>query len=206
MKRCWIAGWVLCLSLATSYSADNLWTGAVSSDWNEENNWDQGGVPDAFWKDPAGTDGENAVVSTTSPNIATITADILSTPYDINVTGGGRIDHRAGVAGTANGSWMAVGMDSTPSFYNLADTSTTGLGISGYGQGTGTLNATGNLNLAAYGGNRNGTMNINTTGFGDSFAHWLGSRRNSHWPWWRHRNIEYCRGFFQRIEKFPTGQ
>ena len=55
-------------------------------------------------------------------------------------------------------------MDSTPNFYNLADTSTTGLGISGYGQGTGTLNVTGNLNLAAWGGSRNGTMNINTTG------------------------------------------
>jgi autotransporter-associated beta strand protein len=55
-------------------------------------------------------------------------------------------------------------MDNTPSFYNLADTSTVGTGISGYALGSGTLNATGNLNLAAWGGNRNGTMNINTTG------------------------------------------
>ena len=157
MKRSWIAGWVLCLSLATSYSADNLWTGATSTDWNDGTNWDQDGVPDTAF-------GENAVVSTTTPRIATITADISSTPNDINVTGGGRIDHRAGIAGTAGGAWMAVGMDGTPSFYNLADTSTIGTGISGYGQGTGTLNATGNLNLAAWGGNRNGTMNINTTG------------------------------------------
>jgi autotransporter-associated beta strand protein len=164
MKRCWIAGWVLCLSLATSYSADNLWTGAVSSDWNVKENWADGNVPDAVWFSLDGTNGDNAVVSTTTPKIATITADILSTPNDINVTGGGRIDHQAGIAGTFGGAWMNVGMDSTPSFYNLADTSTTGLGISGYGQGTGTLNATGNLNLAAWGGNRNGTMNINTTG------------------------------------------
>jgi len=157
MKRCWIAGWVLCLSLATSYSADNLWTGATSTDWNDGTNWALGGVPDTSF-------GDNAVVSTTTPRIATITADISSTPNDINVTGGGRIDHRAGIAGTAGGAWMAVGMDGTPSFYNLADTSTTRLGISGYGQGTGTLNVTGNLNLAAWGGSRNGTMNINTTG------------------------------------------
>jgi len=157
MKRCWIAGWVLCLSLATSYSADNLWTGATSTDWNDGTNWALGGVPDTSF-------GDNAVVSTTTPRIATITADISSTPNDINVTGGGRIDHRAGIAGTAGGAWMAVGMDGTPSFYNLADTSTIGTGISGYGQGTGTLNVTGNLNLAAWGGNRNGTMNINTTG------------------------------------------
>jgi autotransporter-associated beta strand protein len=157
MKRCWIAGWVLCLSLAKSYSADNLWTGTTSSDWNDPLNWAEGGVPDTSFSD-------NAVVSTTTPRIATITADISFTPNDINVTGGGRIDHRAGIAGTAGGAWMAVGMDGTPSFYNLADTSTIGTGISGYGQGTGTLNVTGNLNLAAWGGNRNGTMNINTTG------------------------------------------
>ena len=81
MKRCWIAGWVLCLSLATSYSEDNLWTGATSTDWNEPSNWSQGGVPDTAF-------GYNAVVSTTTPNIATITADISSTPNDINVTGG----------------------------------------------------------------------------------------------------------------------
>ncbi len=164
MKRCWIAGWVLCLSLATSYSANNLWTGAVSSDWNNGTNWADGNVPDAVWYSPDGTNGDNAVVSTTTPNIATITADILSTPNDINVTGGGRIDHRAGTAGTYNGAWMSVGMDGTPSFYNLADTSTTGLGITGYGQGSGSLNATGNLLIAAFGENRTATMNINTDG------------------------------------------
>ena len=139
MKRCWIAGWVLCLSLATSYSADNLWTGPLSSDWNDtDTNWAAGGVPDAV-NSTDGTNGDNAVVSTTLPNIATITADILYTPNDIIVTGGGRIDHRAGTAGTYNGAWMSVGMDGTPSFYNLADTSTTGLGISGYAQGSGTV-------------------------------------------------------------------
>ena len=161
MKRCWIAGWVLCLSLATSYSqTNNVWTGTTSSDWNDGLNWSLGVVPDAQFTSPI----ENAVVSTVTTNIATITADILYTPNDIIVTGGGRIDHQAGIAGTFGGAWMNVGMDSTPSFYNLADTSTTGLGISGYGQGTGTLNVTGNLNLAAWGGSRNGTMNINTTG------------------------------------------
>jgi autotransporter-associated beta strand protein len=108
--------------------------------------------------------GDNAVVSTTTPNIATITADISSTPNDINVTGGGRIDHRAGTAGTSNGAWMYVGQDSMTSFYNLADTSATGLGISGYAQGSGTLNPTGNLQVASWGSDRNGTININTTG------------------------------------------
>ena len=160
MKRCWIAGWVLCLGLATSYSADNLWTGAVSSDWNVKDNWDQGGVPDAFWFNADGTDGENAVVSTTSPNIATITADILYTPYDIIVRGGGRIDHQAGIAGTFGGAWMKV----DNGIYNLANTGTPGLGITSYAQGSGSLNATGNLLIAAFGDNRTATMNINTAG------------------------------------------
>ena len=223
MKRCILTALVASFGLSAANAQDNVWTGTTSTDWNEPSNWSQGGVPDTAF-------GDKAVVSTTTPNIATITADISSTPNDINVTGGGRIDHQAGIAGPANGSRMFVGMDSTPSFYNLADTSVAGGGITGYGQGSGTVNATGNLNLAAWGGNRNGTMNINTTGAlnvtgtlrigndGGSvgvmnlesgsviLSHWLGSRRNSHWPWWRHRNIEYCRGFFHRIEKFPTGQ
>jgi len=152
-----VATLLLGLSAPLGHAVDNFWTGAVSSDWNAAANWSENGVPDTLF-------GDNAVVATTTPNIATITADISATPNDINVTSGGRIDHQAGVAGTANGSWMAVGMDTNASVYNLAETATTGTGISGYGQGTGTLNATGNLNLAAYGGNRNGTMNINTSG------------------------------------------
>ncbi|NQX00256.1 hypothetical protein HQ447_06320, partial [bacterium] len=148
---------VLCLSASLSHGADNIWTGTTSSDWNDGTNWSLAGVPDTASSD-------NAVVSTISPNIATITADIASTPNDIMVTGGGRIDHQAGVAGTSGGAWMFVGQDSTPSFYNLADTSITGLGISGFAQGMGTLNPTGNLQVASWGSNRNGTININTTG------------------------------------------
>ncbi len=148
---------VLSFSASLSHADDNNWTGTTSSDWNDATNWSEAGVPDTLF-------GDNAVVSTVAPNIATITADIITSPNDINVTGGGRIDHQAGIAGTAGGAWMSVGQDSTQSFYNLADTSTAGTGISGYAQGSGTLNVTGNLNLAAWGGNRKGTMNINTTG------------------------------------------
>jgi autotransporter-associated beta strand protein len=148
---------VLCFSASLSHGADNNWTGSTSSDWNDAANWSLGGVPDTAYT-------ENAVVSAVAPNIATITADIAFTPNDIIVTGGGRIDHRAGIAGTFSGAWMYVGQDSTSSFYNLANTATPGLGISGYAQGTGTLNPTGNLMVASWSGNRNGTMNINTTG------------------------------------------
>jgi autotransporter-associated beta strand protein len=147
---------VLCFSASLSHAADNNWTGTTSSDWNEATNWSEGGVPDTFFSD-------NAVVATVTPNIATITADIASTPNDIIVRGGGRIDHQAGIAGTNGGAWMFVGQDSTPSFYNLADTGSAGIGITGFAQGSGSLNATGNLLLGAFGDNRIGTLRMNTS-------------------------------------------
>jgi autotransporter-associated beta strand protein len=148
---------VLCFSASLSNGADNIWTGATSSDWNIGTNWSLGGVPDTAF-------GDNAVVDSAPANIATITADISFTPNDIIVTGGGRIDHRAGIAGTNGGAWMFVGQDSALSFYNLANTAIPGPGISGFAQGTGTLNPTGNLQVASWGSNRNGSININTTG------------------------------------------
>ena len=145
---------VASFGLSAANAQDNVWTGTTSTDWNTAGNWSLTNVPT----------GQNTVVNNTSGNIATITADLAATPNDIIVTGGGRIDHLAGTAGTGGGSWMYVGKDSTLSTYNLADTSVAGGGITGYGQGSGTVNATGNLQVAAWGGNRNGTMNINTTG------------------------------------------
>ena len=142
------------ITLSAASAQDNTWTGGTSTDWNTAANWSGNAVPT----------GQNAVVNNTSGNIATITADLAATPNDIIVTGGGRIDHLAGTAGTGGGSWMFVCQDSTLSTYNLADTSVAGGGITGYAQGTGTVNATGNFNLAAFGGSRVGTMNMNTTG------------------------------------------
>lgn len=169
MKRCWIAGWVLCLSLATSYSASNFWTGNVSSDWNNTENWSPQFVPD-------GAENENAVINNgASGYIATISADISAIPNAIEVTAGSRIDHQAGVAGNAVGFYMAVGMDGAPSFYNLADTRTVGTGISGYAQGSGSLNATGNLYVGADAINRAGTLRVNTSGAPRGF------QRTLHW-------------------------
>ena len=147
---------VFCFSSSLSQAVDNNWTGTTSSDWNDGTNWSEGGVPDTAF-------GDNAVVSTVSPNIATITEDISFTPNDIIVRGGGRIDHQAGIAGTNGGAWMFVGQDGTPSFYNLADTGSAGAGITGFAQGSGSLNATGNLLVGAFGDGRTGTMRVNTS-------------------------------------------
>ena len=148
-----VAALLLGLSAPLGHAVDNFWSGAVSSDWNDGANWSEGEVPDTEFV-------ENAVVATTTPNIATITSDISATPNDIIVTGGGRIDQLAGVAGTSGGAWMKV----DNGIYNLANTDIPGLGITGYAQGSGSLNATGNLLIAAFGDNRTATININTDG------------------------------------------
>ncbi|MBJ7397074.1 MAG: hypothetical protein JHC76_13635, partial [Akkermansiaceae bacterium] len=125
---------VLCFSASLSHGAENNWTGTTSSDWNVATNWSEGGVPDQSFDD-------NAVVATVSPNIATITANISSTPKDIIVRGGGQLDHTAGTAGTGGGAWMFVGQNDTAGTYNLANTGSAGAGITGFAQGTGSLNA-----------------------------------------------------------------
>jgi len=151
---------VASLGISAAHAAD--WTGTTSTDWNTGSNWSGGTVPT----------GENAIVNNTSGNTATINGNLSVTPNDIIVRSGSRIDHLAGTAGTGGGSWMWV----ENGVYNLANTASAG-GISGFGQGTGSLSATGNLLVGAWGDNRNGTINVNTTGtfavsgelfFGDS--------------------------------------
>jgi T5SS/PEP-CTERM-associated repeat protein len=142
----------LALSIATAQ--DNSWTGGTSGDWNTATNWSLGNVPTA----------QNAIVDTAPANIATISADISATPNDIVVRGGGRLNHVAGTAGTGGGSWMFIGQNDTAGTYNLADTNSAGSGITGFAQGTGSLNATGNLLVGAFGDNRTGTVRVNTSG------------------------------------------
>jgi len=164
---------VLSFSASLSHAVDNNWTGTTSSDWNDGTNWSEGGAPDTTFSD-------NAVVSTVSPNIATITADISATPNDIVVKGGGRIDHRAGIAGTFGGAWMFVGQDNSSGTYNLANTGTVGGGITGFAQGSGSLNATGNLLVGAFGDNRTGTVRVNTSGtLAVSGEFFIGDSQNS---------------------------
>ncbi len=140
--------------LSAAIAQDNFWAGSVSTDWNTAGNWSLGNVPT----------GQNAIVDSAPANIATISADISATPNDIVVRGGGRLDHTAGTAGTGGGSWMFVGQDNTAGTYNLANTGSVAGGITGFGQGTGSLNATGNLLVGAFGDNRTGTVRVNTSG------------------------------------------
>lgn len=151
------------ITLSAASAQDNTWTGGTDTDWNTPGNWSLTNVPT----------GQGAIVDNASGNIATISSNITATPTDIYVRNGSRIDHLAGNAGTGAGNYMWVENGT----YNLADTASVGGGISGYAQGAGSLSANANLLVGAWGDNRNGTINVNTTGifavagelfFGDS--------------------------------------
>ncbi|WP_338285532.1 autotransporter-associated beta strand repeat-containing protein [Luteolibacter sp. LG18] len=145
-------------------AAAQTWVGDTSTDWNDPLNWTTDAFPSAG----------NAVINTNTGNIATITADSAFTPVDIvlgSVTGtNGRVDHRAGTLTTGLGNWMYLGNAGTATgTYNLADTSTTGAGITGFGTGSGSLTIGGTSTtsgrlLLGNGGTTNGVFNMNTTG------------------------------------------
>ena len=157
-------------ALSAANAQENFWTGTTSTDWNTAANWSLGNVPT----------GQNAIVDSTPANIATISADISATPNDIVVRGGGRLDHTAGTAGTGGGSWMFVGQNDTAGTYNLANTGSVAGGITGFAQGTGSLNATGNLLVGAFGNNRTGTVRVNTSGtLAVSGEFFIGDSQNS---------------------------
>ena len=143
---------VVSFGLSAAYAAD--WTGGTNTDWNTGSNWSDGSVPT----------GQNAIINNSSGNIATISANLSVTPNDIDVRNGSRLDHVAGTAGTNGGSWMFVGQDNSAGTYNLANTGSVGAGITGFAQGTGSFNATGNLLVGAFGDNRTGTVRVNTSG------------------------------------------
>ena len=143
---------VVSFGLSAAYAAD--WTGGTNTDWNDATNWSGGSVPT----------GQNAIINNSSGNIATISANLSVTPNDIDVRNGSRLDHVAGTAGTNGGSWMFVGQDNSAGTYNLANTGSAGAGITGFAQGSGSFNATGNLLVGAFGDNRTGTIRVNTSG------------------------------------------
>ena len=154
LGRRFITALTAAIGISAASAAD--WTGTISTDWNTAGNWSGGAVP---------TNGQNAIINNgASNNIATISADISATPSDIDVRNGSRLDHTAGTAGTSGGAWMFVGQDNSAGTYNLADTSTGGAGLTGFAQGSGSLNATGNLLVGAFGDNRTGTVRVNTAG------------------------------------------
>lgn len=157
----WFASLIAGTTFLGSSAFATTWDGDVSADWNDNNNWSGN----------AGTGASNAIVSSAvaPPNIATISANIVATPVDIfvgsNAGQTGRLDHTAGTAATGGGNWMYIGHNGATGRYNLANTAVVGAGISGYGQGTGSMTVGGRIYVGGYTGTGgNGTVNMNTTG------------------------------------------
>lgn len=139
----------------SALAVDNVWTGAVSNDYNDPDNWSLNRVPVNPNGAPAPDDFDDAVINTTPANVATITSDIAAIPRDIIVGTGtdanGTVNHTAGTATTGTGNWMFVGRDGGTGTYNLT--------------GSGSLDVKGRLYVAGhFGAPSTGTLNINTTG------------------------------------------
>ncbi len=156
-----VAASLLLAGLTASSHAQSTWNGSTSTDWNTAANW-TAGVPS----------GGNAIITSNSPNIATITATISAIPTDILVGTGlgttGQVNHLAGDASTGEGNWMFLGWQGGNATYNLANTTTTGGAFTGFGQGSGNLNVGGSLqNGNLFVGLDGGTvskLNINSSG------------------------------------------
>jgi autotransporter-associated beta strand protein/T5SS/PEP-CTERM-associated repeat protein len=143
-------------SAVPSAVAGNTWVGGTSQDWNDSANW--GG---AF---PTG----NVIVNTATGNYPIISANSSFTPVDVFVgsAGTGRLDQTAGTAGTGSGNWFFVGASTGGNgTYNLADTSTSGGSLTGFGEGAGSFTA-GRMYIGGgeFNGTGTGVVNINTTG------------------------------------------
>ena len=162
-----LSGAIVLVFSCAVLAVDNLWLGGTT-DWNTPANWSLGRVPALNNGATEGDTFDDAVINTTEPQIATINASLAVTPRDIVVGSGmetaGVVNHLAGTAATGPGNWMFVGRHGGYGTYNLADTATMGAGITGFGRGSGSLNANGRLYVGGWGGAGDGEFHVNTTG------------------------------------------
>ena len=160
---------VLAFCLASAVLADdNAWTGTVNQDWNDAGNWSLGRVP--VNPNPVSSY-DDAIINMATGNYPYVTAGNSVSPRDIIIGTGagasGRIDHVSGnLRYGTNGGWLYNGRNAGSGVYNLADVATAGSGVSGFGQGTGSLTGGGNIWIGGtdWEVGATGMMNINTTG------------------------------------------
>lgn len=161
----------LLVSSGVIFATDNLWTGSVDNDWNKPGNWSLNRVPVSPSAAPEGFD--DAVVNTSTGNIATILANTVANPRDVKVGSGtgavGRVDQRAGTASTGGGNWAFIGLGGGTGTYNLANTATTVATtasgpFTGFAQGSGTFTTLGENLYVGIDAGSVGTLNVNTTG------------------------------------------
>jgi autotransporter-associated beta strand protein len=168
-RRILSASVISLLAVSVGTHAQTVWVGDVDQDWNNALNW----AGDVF---PAGPPpAGHAAVNVAIGNYPIISSNSLFTPVDIFVGNGagttGRLDHTAGSASTGAENWMFVGVSGGTGTYNLANTSSTGGTLTGFGQGTGSMTVGNNgpggrlyIGGRDNGGGGNGTVNVNTSG------------------------------------------
>jgi fibronectin-binding autotransporter adhesin len=161
------AGLSLVSIAGPSWAAQQSWTGAISSDWNNASNWTNNQFPSGS--------GNSTIINTTPANIATLTANSAFQPgWDVIVANGGsfnaRADQRAGLLMSGTGNYLIIGNGGTSvGVYNLADTSGAGGAYTDFAMGSGSFTA-GNISttsgrlLLGNGGTSRGTFSMNTSG------------------------------------------
>jgi len=174
----WFAGMLAGSSLLgapLALAVDNLWTGAVNSDYNIPGNWSLERVPAFPNGQPPPDDFDDAIINTLT-NFPILSADQAARPRDIRIGSEadttGRLDHRSGNASTGEGNWMYAGVSGGTGTYNLANTAGTGGTFTGFAIGSGNLTVGGTTNDARFyiggddagGDGGTGTVNVNTSG------------------------------------------
>ncbi len=164
-----IAALVFAGSISAAHSANNVWIGGTSADYNDPSNWSLNHVPDA-------AAGDSLDIQTTPANVATITIDEPQV-VDIRIgetnTAGaiGTLFHTGGTLASGAGNWTAIGAGTPTStgIYNLTSKTADAGNLSGYTQGNGRLNTNGRLyvggtdDTGGYGAGGVGFININST-------------------------------------------
>ncbi|MBB5350479.1 autotransporter-associated beta strand protein [Haloferula luteola] len=161
MSTRYVAGLVTGVSVLSLQAV--TWTGTTSTDWNTGSNWSSSVVPA----------GVLAEITTTTPNIATVTTAVTSKPDEIRIGSAGttgQVNIPSGSLGNAAGKTVYIGTGAASvGTLNLADTAGTGGAATGMGAGTGSFtvavqgaDAAGDLIVGDAGAT--GFLNVNTSG------------------------------------------
>ena len=168
LKAITLATLAVALVAPEARALDNLWQGDAVGDetnWNNPENWSLNRIPSSL-----NAADEDAVVNIAAPFPIITATGTLAVPRDTKVgLGGGangRVDHRAGTHSQGNTNWTFIGTAGGTGVYNLADTSVNAAGLTGFGLGSGTLNAGRRFFVGGHydAPGTMGTVNINTSG------------------------------------------
>lgn len=158
------------LALSSGAMAASDWVGNTSGDFNDLSNWSFNPTNQDVYIGISGNNGGPA------PFRATLSSNLAFGIVDLQIARGGGpaiFNHTAGIAATGSNNWVDVGTAGGNGTYNLADTTTTGGTLTGFGLGSGTIRAgggdggngrlyVGGVDFSNAGGT--GVFNVNTTG------------------------------------------